>query len=64
MSSIILRKFILTMKKITKKKQGLFERKIAFIVDKNLNKLKAEELAPEKLAMANEHLRKMKSLPK
>ena len=52
------------MKKITKKEQGLFERKIVFIVDKNLNKLKAEDLAPEKLAMANEHLRKMKSLPK
>jgi hypothetical protein len=52
------------MKKITKKKQRLFGKKIVFIVDKNLNKLKAEELAPEKLAMANEHLRKIKSLPK
>ncbi len=52
------------MKKITKKKKGLFERKMVFIVDKNLNKLKAEDLAPEKLTMANEHLRKMKSLPK
>ncbi len=51
------------MKKLTRKKQGLFERKIVFIFDKNLNKLKAEDLAPEKLAMANEHLRKMKSLP-
>jgi hypothetical protein len=52
------------MKKVPQKKQHLFDQKIVFIVDKNLNKLKAEELAPEKLAEANRHLKRIKSLPK
>ena len=52
------------MKKAPQKKRSLLDRKIAFIVDKNLNKLKAEELAPEKLAEANQHLKRIKSLPK
>jgi hypothetical protein len=43
---------------------SLLDRKIVFIADKNLNKLKAEELAPEKLAEANRRLKRIKSLPK
>jgi hypothetical protein len=36
---------------------------VKFVVDEKLNALKAEDLAPEKLVMANTHLKKMKSLP-
>lgn len=47
------------------KKQSLFDRKVIFIVDENLNKLKPklEEMAPEKLAEANRRLAG-KKLPK
>jgi hypothetical protein len=51
------------MKKASQKQRSLFDRKLVFIVDKNLNNLKAGEFAPEKLADANERLRK-KKLPK
>jgi len=52
------------MKRTTKKKPGLGDYKIKFVVSEDLNKLKGENLAPEKLALANEHLKRMKSLPK
>jgi hypothetical protein len=52
------------MKKAIKRKRGLLDRKVVFIVDKSLNKIKAEDQAPKKLAEANERLRKIKSLPK
>jgi hypothetical protein len=52
------------MKKAPQKKSSLLDQKIAFVVDKKLNKLKAEELAPEKLAEANRHLKRIISLPK
>ncbi|GGB19715.1 hypothetical protein [Puia dinghuensis] len=51
------------MKKTTKKKRGLFDHKVIFIVDKRLNNLNVEAMAPEKLAEANRKLSKMK-LPK
>jgi hypothetical protein len=51
------------MKKITKKK-GLFDHKFTLTVVDRLSKLKLEEQAPKKLAEANYHLLKMKSLPK
>lgn len=51
------------MKSKTKKRQSLWEPKVRFVVDKKLDALKAEDLAPEKLAMANARL-KMKTLPK
>jgi hypothetical protein len=51
------------MKSKTKKKQSIWEPKVKFVVDEKLNALKAEDLAPEKLALANAHLKKMKSLP-
>jgi hypothetical protein len=50
------------MKKSIKKQRGLFDNKIAFIVDKNLNNLKPEDFATEKLAEANKRLR-TKKLP-
>jgi hypothetical protein len=48
------------MKRLIKKKQRLFDSKVVFIHDKNLDKLKAEEMAPEKLAEANRRLRNKK----
>ena len=51
------------MKKATKKK-SLWDHKVEFIVDEDLNKLKAELLAPKKLELANQHLRRIKNLPK
>lgn len=52
------------MKSKTKKKQSIWELKVQFVVDPRLNALKSEDVAPEKLAMANARLKKMKSLPK
>jgi hypothetical protein len=53
------------MKKETKYKGGLFDQKITYTVDENLNKLKGKNLAPKKLAEVNELLRKLKTpLPK
>ena len=51
------------MKRTIKKKQFLFDAKVVFITDKNLDKLKPEDMAPEKLAEANRRLRN-KKLPK
>lgn len=52
------------MKKLIKKQENVFDRKITLTVDERLNKLNVEVLAPKKLAEANRHLKKMKSLPK
>jgi len=52
------------MKKIVKAKKGLFGHKINFIVEERLSNLNLEALAPKKLAEANKHLKKMRSLPK
>jgi hypothetical protein len=52
------------MKKAVKSKNELFKQKLNLIVDEKLNALKGKVLAPRKLAEANEHLKKMKSLPK
>lgn len=52
------------MKKLIKKQRSLFGQKVIVTVDERLNQLNVETLAPEKLAEANKHLRKMKSLPK
>jgi hypothetical protein len=52
------------MKSKTKKKQSIWDYKVQFVVDPKLNALKGENFAPEKLAQANAHLKKMKSLPK
>jgi hypothetical protein len=51
------------MKKTIKKRQSLWDYKIDFIVSEDLNKLKGKNLAPAKLELANERLRKIKSLP-
>jgi hypothetical protein len=51
------------MKERVKKKKGILDYKFKFIVSDELNKLKGKNLAPEKLALANEHLKKRKSLP-
>jgi hypothetical protein len=47
-----------------KKQKGIFDRKVNLTVDENLSKLNVKDLAPKKLAGANRHLKKMKSLPK
>lgn len=52
------------MKKSSKKKISFRKGGFNITIDENLNKLKAEDLAPEKLAEANRRLRRMKSLPK
>ena len=52
------------MKSKPKKKKSIWGLKVKFVVDESLNGLKAEDLAPEKLALANAHLKKMRSLPK
>ena len=52
------------MKRKTKKKPGIWEPKVNFVADEKLNALKAKDLAPEKLAIANVHLKRMRSLPK
>lgn len=52
------------MKKLIKKQKGLFDRKVNLTVDEKLSKLNVKALAPKKLAVANRHLKKMKSLPK
>jgi hypothetical protein len=51
------------MKRLIKKKQRLFDNKVVFIHNKNLDKLKVEEMASEKLSEANRRLRN-KKLPK
>lgn len=53
------------MKKVIKYKSELFGRVATFTVSEELNKLKGKNLAPRKLAEANEFLRKVKTaLPK
>jgi hypothetical protein len=52
------------MKKIEKKVTTPWGHEMTLTVDENLNKLKGKILAPKKLAEANKHLRRMKSLPK
>jgi len=52
------------MKKQSSQSTHLFDRKVTLIVDEKLNRLKGKNLAPKKLAAANEVLRKVKSLPK
>ena len=52
------------MKKQSRQSTSLFDRKVTLIVDEKLNRLKGRNLAPKKLAEANELLRKVKSLPK
>lgn len=51
-------------RKLFKRKRGILSHKVNFIVDDRLNNLNLESLAPEKLAEANFHLKKMRSLPK
>lgn len=53
------------MKKPVNPISELFEKKITYTVSEELNKLQGKNLAPKKLAEANELLRKMKGpLPK
>ena len=52
------------MKKLIKKPGRTTGRKMNLTIDERLDKLNAEVLAPKKLAEANRHLKKMKSLPK
>ena len=52
------------MKKLIKKSNIQSDNVIKIVVDERLNKINVETLAPKKLAEANRHLRKMKSLPK
>jgi hypothetical protein len=53
------------MKKVIKGKGGLPKQEVIYTIDKDLNKLKGKNLAPKKLAEANELLRKLKTpLPK
>jgi hypothetical protein len=51
------------MKKQIKKRKSIFARKVTLTVDERLSKLNVEALAPKKLAEANLHLKKMKTLP-
>lgn len=52
------------MKNKSRKKKGLWEYKIKFIESEELNKLIGKNLSPEKLRLANERLKRIKSLPK
>jgi hypothetical protein len=53
------------MNKTFKKKSDLFNQVFTYTVSEELNKLKGKNLAPKKLAEANEFLRKVKPpLPK
>jgi len=52
------------MKKLIKKQKSIFDSKVTFTVSEKLNKLNVEMAAPKKLAEANRHLKKIKSLPK
>ena len=52
------------MKKLTKKPGKIVSHKINFTIDEKLNELNVEALAPKKIAEANRHLKRMKSLPK
>jgi hypothetical protein len=52
------------MKKVIKHKSELFGKEITYTVSEELNKLKGKNLAPRKLAEANEIVRKIKTLPK
>jgi hypothetical protein len=53
------------MKKVIKFKSDLFEQEVTLTISDKLNKLKGKVHAPEKLAEANEFLRKIKTpLPK
>jgi hypothetical protein len=52
------------IRKLFKRKKGIFSKKINFILDERLNNLNLKDLAPEKLEEANFHLKKMKSFPK
>jgi hypothetical protein len=52
------------MKKIEKKVTTSWGQEITLTVDEKLNKLKGRVLAPKKLEEANQHLRKIKTLPK
>ena len=52
------------IRRLFKRKKGLFSQKINFILDERLNNINLEALAPKKLEEANFHLKKMKSIPK
>lgn len=52
------------MKKIIKSYSDLFNQEVTIKIDEKLGKLNLKALAPKKLAEANRHLKKMKSLPK
>lgn len=52
------------MKKMLKKQKSLLDRRVNLTIDEKLSKLNVKALAPKKLAEANTHLKKMKSLPK
>jgi len=52
------------MKKLVKKQKSLLDRRVNLSVDERLSKLDMKALSPKKLAEANKHLKKMKSLPK
>ena len=52
------------MKKPSKKHKSIFDQKVILTVDERLDNLDLKALAPKKLAEANYHLKKMKSLPK
>jgi hypothetical protein len=53
------------MKKVIKYRSSLSKQEITFTIDESLNQLKGKDLAPKKLAEANQFLRTIKSpLPK
>ena len=47
-----------------KRKKGLFDLKVNFIVDDSLERVKSGPFELKKLEEANFHLKKLKSLPK
>jgi hypothetical protein len=52
------------IRKLFKRRKGLFDQKINFILDERLNDVNLATVAPEKLEEANNRLSRMKSLPK
>ena len=52
------------MKKLIKKGKSVFDLKVTLTEDERLNKLNIQSVAPKKLAEANKHLKKIKTLPK
>jgi hypothetical protein len=52
------------MKKVNKTRGKLLNTEFTITIDEKLNHLQGKILAPRKLELANQHLKKMKGLPK